>query len=195
MACTWFGEICYCCRSTSLPRPAWVVFITFCKPFFRALYYKYGANLPPCVNRIVPCEQCRPGCGTHGLHVSILQHEPRPRQLFEVWCQYGGGVPRDIIEACMVSVFVSKRLHKIGVHCHLLTQVVCQEYDNVWRIRLGFCKRPGEYYEQQQEPCPRHGRHGVSYLSHCQCQCMLHLSLGKPSHQSLIRLQAFDDRC
>ena len=38
MACTWFGEIFYCCSQTSLPRPAWVVFITFCKPFFRALY-------------------------------------------------------------------------------------------------------------------------------------------------------------
>ena len=40
MACTWFGEICYCCSYTSLPRPALVVFITFCKPFFRALYSK-----------------------------------------------------------------------------------------------------------------------------------------------------------
>ena len=25
MACTWFGEICYCCSYTSLPGPAWVV--------------------------------------------------------------------------------------------------------------------------------------------------------------------------
>ena len=41
MACTWFGEVCSCCSQTSLPGPAWVVLITFCKQFFRALYFKF----------------------------------------------------------------------------------------------------------------------------------------------------------
>ena len=50
MACTWFGEICYYCRWTCLPEPAQVVLITFCKPFFRALYQKY--NLVQCHIRI-----------------------------------------------------------------------------------------------------------------------------------------------
>ena len=42
MACTWFGEIRYCCSYTSLPEPALVVLITFCRPFFRALYSNLG---------------------------------------------------------------------------------------------------------------------------------------------------------